>query len=156
MKRRYYLAYGSNLNIRQMQIRCPQAKPVGSVILEGYELLFRGCHGSAVATVEPKLGSSVPCGLWLITPKDEVSLDCYEGFPRLYRKEMVPIQLGKRRMRVMVYVMNDGHAIAGPAASYLRTIQLGYQDFLLDMTALDAALRVSKDGHKTLTLCQQK
>ena len=148
MKRRYYLAYGSNLNIEQMQMRCPLAKPVGSVLLEGYELLFRGCWGAAVATVEPKAGSSVPCALWLITAQDERSLDCYEGFPRLYRKEMLPVQLGKRRMSVMTYVMNDGYDIARPGKSYLRTIRNGYKDFGLDSATLDMALRKSQLNRK--------
>ena len=39
---KYYLAYGSNLNVRQMMHRCPGAKPVGKMVLEGYELLFKG------------------------------------------------------------------------------------------------------------------
>ena len=41
-KKRYYLAYGSNLNRKQMQMRCPGAKPIGTALLEGYELLFKG------------------------------------------------------------------------------------------------------------------
>ncbi len=110
MKRHYYLCYGSNLNIRQMELRCPQAKPVGVVMLEGYELVFRG-----VATVEPKRGSSVPCGLWLITDRDEAALDTYEGWPHLYRKEMVAVRYGKRALRVMTYIMNDGHRISAPS-----------------------------------------
>ena len=36
-----YLAYGSNLNKKQMSRRCPNAKPVGSIILKGYKLEFR-------------------------------------------------------------------------------------------------------------------
>jgi hypothetical protein len=145
MKRRYYLAYGSNLNIQQMAMRCKTAKPVGSVTLQNYELLFRGCHGSAVATVEPRVGSSVPCALWLITPEDEKALDVYEGFPRLYRKEMLPVKYGKRKFRVMAYIMNDGHGIAPPGMGYLRTIYNGYEDFGLDLLALDLALKKSTD-----------
>ena len=41
-KKRYYLAYGSNLNRKQMEMRCPGAKVVGTALLEGYELLFKG------------------------------------------------------------------------------------------------------------------
>lgn len=141
MRRKYYLAYGSNMNIRQMRRRCPEAKPVGTVMLEGYELLFRGGRGSAVATVEPKDGGSVPCALWLISARDEAALDCYEGFPHLYRKEMVPIKFGRRPMRVMVYVMNEGHDIAMPGAGYYNTIREGYRDFRLDAAALDTALQ---------------
>lgn len=141
MRRRYYLAYGSNMNIRQMRRRCPDAKPVGTVVLEGYELLFRGGQGSAVATVEPKDGSSVPCALWLISAEDERSLDCYEGFPHFYRKEMVPVTFGKRRMCVMIYIMNDGHDIAMPSMGYYNTICEGYRDFELDQAVLDAAVQ---------------
>lgn len=143
MKQRYYLAYGSNLNVKQMKTRCPTAVPVGSAILEGYALQFRGGIGMAVATIEPVAGCVVPCVLWLITPRDEVSLDIYEGYPRLYRKEMVSVRFGKRRMRVMVYVMNDGYDIALPSPVYLRTIADGYGDFGLDLVALKAAVEVS-------------
>ena len=146
MTRRYYLAYGSNLNIRQMEMRCPTAKPVGTVVLEDFQLLFRGHKGSAVATIEPKAGGSVPCALWLITPRDEIALDCYEGFPHFYCKEMIPVQFGKRRMKVMVYVMNDGYALAMPGKGYLRTILDGYRDFDLDLTALGEALDISSSG----------
>ena len=146
MRRRYYLAYGSNLSIRQMSRRCPTAKPVGGVMLEGYELLFRGGNGSAVATIEPKDGGRVPCALWLITPRDEAALDAYEGFPHFYRKEMVPVQRGRRGMKVMAYIMNSGHAVAMPGMGYLRTIQSGYDDFGLDSSALETALRVCSDA----------
>ena len=55
-----YIAYGSNLNMPQMANRCPTAEVVGASQLKDYELLFRGSRGSAVATVEPKEGSTVP------------------------------------------------------------------------------------------------
>lgn len=141
MKRRYYLAYGSNLNVRQMQMRCQQAKPVGSVTLEGYELLFRGIHGSAVATVESNPSSTVPCALWLISSRDEAALDIYEGWPRLYRKEMMPVKLGKRRIRVMVYVMNEGHPVGAPSCYYFNTILKGYGDFGLNPATLYMAAK---------------
>ena len=51
---KYYLAYGSNLNIRQMQMRCPGAKPVGTMVLEDYELLFKGSKTGSYLTIEKK------------------------------------------------------------------------------------------------------
>ncbi len=33
MEKKYYLAYGSNLNIRQMRYRCPGAKPIGITVI---------------------------------------------------------------------------------------------------------------------------
>ena len=53
---KYYLAYGSNLNIRQMQMRCPGAKPVGTMVLKGYELLFKGSKTGSYLTIEKKKG----------------------------------------------------------------------------------------------------
>ena len=41
-KSKLYLAYGSNLNKRQMAVRCPDAKPVGAAMIYGWELCFRG------------------------------------------------------------------------------------------------------------------
>ena len=45
--KKYYLAYGSNLNIRQMALRCPTAKPVGTAVIKDYELLFKGSKTGA-------------------------------------------------------------------------------------------------------------
>ena len=39
---KYYIAYGSNLNIKQMGYRCPTAKKLYTAELEGYRLEFRG------------------------------------------------------------------------------------------------------------------
>ena len=70
-----YIAYGSNLNLPQMANRCPTAEVVGASQLKDYELLFRGSRRSAVATVEPKEGSTVPVLLWKIQERDEAFLD---------------------------------------------------------------------------------
>ena len=37
-----YIAYGSNLNLKQMAMRCPTAKVVGRAMLKDYQLTFRG------------------------------------------------------------------------------------------------------------------
>ena len=39
---RLYFAYGSNINLTQMEYRCPDATPLVPVMLHGYELTFRG------------------------------------------------------------------------------------------------------------------
>jgi hypothetical protein len=41
--------------------------------------------------------------------------------------------------------MNDGYCIAPPGMGYLRTIYSGYEDFELDLSALDLALKMSAD-----------
>ena len=39
--KRYYISYGSNLNVRQMKYRCPTAKIVGTAVIRDYELLYK-------------------------------------------------------------------------------------------------------------------
>ena len=45
MAKRYYIAYGSNLNIPQMRWRCPSARIIGTSEIPDYRLLFKGSHG---------------------------------------------------------------------------------------------------------------
>ena len=66
MCKRFYLAYGSNLNIPQMQRRCPTAKIVGVAEIEDYELLFKGSKTGSYLTIEPKKGAMVPVAVWEI------------------------------------------------------------------------------------------
>lgn len=84
--KKYYLAYGSNLNVRQMALRCPTAKPVGSAVIKDYELLFKGSKTGAYLTIEPKSGAEVPVAVWSVELADEERLDVYEGFPAFYYK----------------------------------------------------------------------
>jgi len=102
-KQRLYIAYGSNLNLEQMAFRCPTAKVVGKSELKDYELLFRGGRRGAVATVEPKAGSTVPILVWEIQKKDEASLDLYEGYPNFYDKQMLEIELDEGICSILDY-----------------------------------------------------
>lgn len=85
--KRYYIAYGSNLNIRQMRIRCPHARVIGTAVINDYELLFKGSRTGAYLTIEPKEESEVPVAVWEVTESDEAALDHYEGYPLFYYKK---------------------------------------------------------------------
>lgn len=93
---KYYLAYGSNLNVRQMIHRCPGAKPVGTMVLEGYELLFKGSKTGSYLTIEKKQGGKVPVGIWQVSEQHEKALDRYEGVPVFYYKKEIPITEGRK------------------------------------------------------------
>lgn len=135
-KKKKYVAYGSNLNLEQMKRRCPRARVVGKGEIRDYELLFRGHRESAVATVEPKKGESVPVLVWEISPEDERSLDSYEGYPRLYGKKNLEIQTENGCESIMAYVMNKGYGIGKPSVRYLETIRAGYREAGFDMDIL--------------------
>lgn len=143
MKKRLYAAYGSNLNLPQMKQRCPTAKVVGTSVLNNYELRFRGHRHAAVATVEPCEGKSVPVLIWEIQPKDERSLDFYEGAPRFYRQETMDFELDENSVSAMIYIMNDGHEFGEPTAFYYNTIRQGYITSGFDESILDEAVEHS-------------
>lgn len=131
----FYIAYGSNLNLPQMERRCQTATVAGKSEIKGYELLFRG-----VATVEPKEGGSVPVLLWNIEPRDEAALDRYEGWPHLYRKEMMEVELEGEMVSAMVYVMNNGRYLGMPSQYYYDVIKEGYITAGFDTDVLEKAL----------------
>ncbi len=138
-----YLAYGSNLNLEQMNYRCPQAAVIGSSTLSDYHLSFRGSSSRGVATIEPKKGSTVPVLVWEITKACERALDRYEGFPRLYRKEILPVDLDGITVYAMVYIMNPIYPYAVPDAYYYATILEGYRDCGFDEEILNDAVSLT-------------
>jgi len=134
MNQTLYVAYGSNLNMDQMSVRCPNARPLYPVVIKDWKLVFRG-----VADITPAEGHEVMAGLWAITEECEKALDRYEGFPNLYRKHYFDFE---GEDSVMTYVMNrDG--IRPPMEHYYAVIEEGYQDFSLETLTLERAWRTS-------------
>lgn len=139
-KDRFYIAYGSNLNLEQMARRCPTAKVVKATYLKNWRLMFRG-KGTAVATIEKHQGSKVPVLIWQVQPSDERALDAYEGYPNLYRKEILRMTINGRRANAMVYIMNEAlHPYDTPSRSYFDTIRQGYKDSGFDTNILRQAV----------------
>lgn len=138
--KKYYIAYGSNLNVDQMRFRCPDARIVGRAILKDYKLVFR-VH----ATIEPDPGSVVPVLVWSISQRDEERLDMYEGFPKYYIKETMPVIVkpikggSPREISAMVYVMSIDRAIIPPTMTYYNTILDGYTRFGFNIGILNDA-----------------
>jgi len=81
----YYFAYGSNLDLLQMQLRCPEAQFISTAKLDGYRVCFprksfvRDC---AVISVEPAAGESVWGALYEVDGTDIQRLDEREGYDR--------------------------------------------------------------------------
>ena len=93
MKRSYYVAYGSNLNITQMRLRCKGATPVGVGYLKDWELFYAGSFSGNYATIRQKKGGIVPVAVWLISKENEEALDRYEGWPRFYTKQEIDVHM---------------------------------------------------------------
>ena len=136
--KRYYIAYGSNLNVGQMKYRCPKAKIVGTAVLENNTLYFRGSKTGSYLTIEPEIGASVPVAIWEITPTDELSLDRYEGYPTFYYKYNYTLDvtsLDKKKVEKLdcfAYIMRTDAPVGLPTLQYVQTCLEGYRTFGFD------------------------
>lgn len=155
MSKRYYIAYGSNLNIPQMRMRCPGARIIGTSVIEDYQLLFKGSKTGSYLTIEPMEGSEVPVVIWEVTETDEKALDRYEGYPNFYYKtemtlDIKGIRTGKiRRRQAFVYIMHEERELGIPSWFYVNTCLDGYRAFGFEEQYLFDAIEVSRrDSHE--------
>lgn len=152
MPKRYYIAYGSNLNVTQMRFRCPSARIIGTSEIPDYQLLFKGSKTGSYLTIEPCKGAVVPVAAWEVSDRDELALDRYEGFPTFYYKKELQlpikgIRTGKVRVRdVFVYIMHEERPIGIPSRFYMDVCMEGYRDFGFDRDHLIAAFLTSKEA----------
>ena len=146
--KKLYVAYGSNLHLRQMSYRCPDAEVFGTGVVKNHSLTFWGNWSrNGVATILPGADTDVPVAVWEISASDEESLDVYEGYPNLYRKENIEVAMDDGSVvTAMVYLMNETHPTGAvrmkesvPSDSYYHTIATGYQSFGFDLKFLARA-----------------
>ena len=148
MRRKYYLAYGSNLNVAQMRYRCPDAEAIGTAEIAGYELLFKGSKTGAYLTIEKKEGGIVPVAVWAVSERDERNLDIYEGFPHFYYKKKVTVEVNGKAVKAFVYIMHEDRVIATPSQQYFIICRAGYNTFGFDTAYLNKALEISRKAEK--------
>jgi hypothetical protein len=148
---KYYIAYGSNLNINQMKRRCPTARVIGTGFIEDYELLFKGSKTGGYLTIEKAEGKSLPVAIWKVTELDEQALDRYEGYPTFYYKADVEIDIkgiktGKEyRKKAFVYIMHEDRDVGMPSKYYVMTCLEGYKTFGFSPKYLEDALLKSME-----------
>ncbi len=131
--KKFYFGYGSNLNIQQMKMRCPDAEPVGVATLRGHKLIFRGV-ADIIETGDPK--DEVKGAVWSVTDKCLKALDRYEGYPRLYGRKNYRVLLrdgfGRRQTVTAFGYYMQGGRLAQPSRSYWSCIMRGYYDFNIE------------------------
>lgn len=153
MESKLYLAYGSNLNLRQMAHRCPGAELLGYTYLENTRLIYRGSLSGYYLSIEDAAGSRIPCGVFRITPQDERNLDRYEGYPNFYGKvtyKGLPLYAMDGTLRpgsidAMAYRLPCSSPAGLPIPYYIRICREGYLDFGFDPAYLDQALTATKE-----------
>ena len=143
---RYYLAYGSNLNVRQMRFRCPTALVVGKGVIKDYRLLFKGSKTGSYLTIEKAKGYEVPVAVWKVDKACEESLDRYEGYPSFYYKKEIEIDFKSikkglpRHSKAFVYIMHEERELGIPSRGYVEVCLEGYRTFGFNPILIEEAI----------------
>ena len=149
---RYYLAYGSNLNVRQMRFRCPTALVVGKGVIKDYRLLFKGSKTGSYLTIEKAKGYEVPVAVWKVDEACEESLDRYEGYPCFYYKKEIEIDFKSikkglpRHSKAFVYIMHEERELGIPSRGYVEVCLEGYRTFGFNPILIEEAIIKSMEA----------
>lgn len=109
VRRHLYFAYGSNLCVRQMAARCPDAGDPRPAVLSNHDWLI---NERGVATVEPCRGGEVHGVLWRLSDRDLTVLDSAEGVPVRYRRDELDVHTDSGALPAWVYI--DHRVTPGP------------------------------------------
>ena len=113
-----YFAYGSNLCVQQMALRCPDAVNPRPATLTDHDWLI---NERGVATVEPFDGSQVHGVVWELSDHDLATLDSAEGVPVRYRRDRLTVHTDDGPAEAWVYI--DHRVDPGPPRpGYLERI----------------------------------
>lgn len=138
-----YFAYGSNLDVTQMQRRCPTARRDAPATLRGHSLVFAGFSRTwqgPVATVVRARAGVVQGLLYELDADALARLDRFEGVPVVYDRALCSVvdEHGRRR-RAQVYRLVGDVAPSSPSAAYLAAIARAYDELGFDADTLAAA-----------------
>ncbi len=133
-KKLLYFAYGSNLNKKQMQERCPECKPGFKAVLPNYKLVFAGWsrkwHGG-IATIKAFRGEKVRGAVYEVGDADMRILDKYEGVNEgIYSRLNVTVfDEDNQPHQCITYIKTGQIQESLPSAEYAAVIKQGYRDW---------------------------
>ncbi|KAA2251213.1 gamma-glutamylcyclotransferase [Solihabitans fulvus] len=119
-----YAAYGSNMDPNQMMERAPASPMAGTGWLAGWRLTFGGEDlgwEGALATIVEDADTQVFAVLYDVSPRDEATLDRWEGALGLYKKIRLRVQTLEGSVVAWLYVL-DAYEGGLPSARYLGVV----------------------------------
>lgn len=129
-----YFAYGSNMDPKQMAVRCPGSIARGKARLHGYELTFvwdSPGWGGGVGTVIPSSSREVWGVLWELTDWHVKALDRYEGVGiGAYTQEHLDVESDSGVENALIYVATDKR-YKQPSGRYVDVLVKGAREFSL-------------------------
>lgn len=128
----YYFAYGSNLNQKQMQERCPGSKPMFTAILPNYKLVFVGWSRQwrgGVTSLKAYRGERVRGAIYEVSEQCLQRLDKHEiGYNRF---KVSVLGEDSEPVEAITYVKAGQLEETPPSKEYLAVIQQGLRDWRL-------------------------
>jgi len=122
-----YFAYGSNMEISQMQTRCPGHTILGPACLSHYTLAFTRWSrswNSGTADILPEKGKEVWGILYDMTFENLRRVDKFADYPTSYVRQDVMVKQDKEILPAFTYIaVRQG--IFLPSKAYLAKMVLG-------------------------------
>ncbi len=130
----FYFAYGSNLDIEKMKIRCPDSEVLGIAILRDYEICFpiqSQMWKGGVASIRAHQGALVQGLVYKVSESDILALDLYEEFiepghrDNLYEKiEIAVVLTGGDSLKVFAYQVQKHQDLHyAPSEEYMQILR---------------------------------
>lgn len=114
-----------------MKERCPGAKFLKSVYLEGYKFVYDGyssTRNGAVANIVRSEKDIVWGALFEVDDECMKSLDRYEGYPRFYQREYVEVQDKQGNKYAALVYLRGPQVVGEPSDEYRKIILNGAKD----------------------------
>lgn len=137
-----YFAYGSNMDLAAMRLRCPRSRPLGPARLMRHRFHLMRRTGYASVRRDPR--ATVHGLLFDLALADVPALDLYEDVAHgLYTKSLQPVlpASGGAR-RALIYLGSDTGEGGAPPAGYMEGILAA-----AGAAALPRAYRVALEAH---------
>ena len=139
-----YFAYGSNLWLQQMSLRCPFSTYIGVGRLDNFRWFINERGYANIAPMSNDSDSHVYGLIYTLTPSDEVALDRNEGVPDIYEKALLPVTMWasedsgkivnitqKGRVRnMLLYIDHHRKIESEPKDEYIYRMNAGLRDAL--------------------------
>ncbi len=141
-----YFAFAANISSDSLQARCPDAVPIGPAHLPGFQLRFHGVATVAPGDPEDAYADKAEGFLWAVSSNCLRELDQFEGYPSLYKREVVTTvtATGSEAPAFVYRLAEPTGRLSGPSDFYVAGIERGYQEHGLDRRYLRQAVGLAR------------
>ena len=147
---KYFFAYGTNIAQSELDKHCPGAILLGYGMLNNYMLEFRGYSEHAIAHITKKKGEVIPVTIWELPPESKYTIENYEKFPYIYKKQKVKAIMNGTKIKGIIYLTKQDLPQGMPSEEYLNTLREAYIQADFDEYYINSALERLKNSEEQI------